>query len=108
MCFTGRALAALLLVSRASFTKSLPTHDLNDSEFANITQRGGTTSSYCAYPITYKLSMAPLLMYENPVLITGITVGPDPDGAELSAGYIYSTSKIISGGISAGANANAA
>jgi len=96
--------AALLLVSSASFSKSMPTRDLDGSEFANITQRGG--GIYCSYPIIYNLSTAPLLMYENPVLITGITVGPDPDGGELTAGYTYSVVKAISGGISAGASEN--
>src|SRR5882757_3856881 len=99
--------AALLLVSSASFTKSFPTRDLDDSEFANIDQRGGrTTLTYCAYPVTYDLSMEPLLMYENPVLITGITVGPDPDGAELTAGYTYTVAKAMSGGITIGGSEN--
>jgi hypothetical protein len=96
--------AALLLVSSASFTKSMPTRDLDDSEFANVTQRGGGV--YCRYPITYDLSIPPLLVYETPVLITGITVGPDPVGAELTAGYTYNVVKTITGGITAGVSQN--
>jgi hypothetical protein len=97
--------AALFLVSSASFTKSMPTTlDLDGSEFANITQRGG--GIYCSYPITYDLSMAPLLIYETPVLITGIAVGPDPAGSEITAGYTYNVVKQISGGISGGVSEN--
>jgi hypothetical protein len=100
MYFT--AIAALLLASlSARPTKSFPTHQL-----ANITARGGITSSYCAYPRTYDLSMIPTLMYENPVLITGMTVGPDPAGAELTAGYTYSVGHTFSGGITGGADFN--
>jgi hypothetical protein len=96
------AIAALLLASLSvRLTKAFPTHKL-----ANITARGGTTSSYCAYPNTYALSMIPILMYENPVLITGITVGPDPSGAEITAGYTYTVAHIFSGGIAGGLSFN--
>jgi hypothetical protein len=96
MYFT--AIAALLLASlSARLTKAFPTHKL-----ANITARGGITSSYCAYPKTYALSMIPTLMYENPVLVTGMTVGPDPMGAEITAGYMYTVARTLAGGITGG------
>ena len=96
MYFT--AIAALLLaILNSRLSKSFPTHNL-----ANITARGGITSTYCAYPQTYQLSTIPTLMYENPVLITGMTVGPDPSGAEITAGYTYMVSRIFTGGIAAG------
>jgi hypothetical protein len=98
--------AALLLVSSASFTKSLPASDLDDSEFANISQRGGRSGWYCNFPVTYSLSTPPLLMYGNPALITGITVGPDPARAKIVAGYTYTVSKVISGGIAIGGSEN--
>jgi hypothetical protein len=100
MCFT--AIAALLLVGlSARLTKSFPIHKL-----ANITARGGITSTYCAYPTTYELSMIPTLMYENPVLTAGITVGPDPSGAEITAGYTYTVGHTLSGGITGGLDFN--
>ena len=96
------AIAALLLVIlNARLAKSFPTHNS-----ANITARGGITSSYCAYPKTYALSTIPTLMYENPVLITGMTVGPDPAGAEITAGYTYSVARTFSGGITGGVDFN--
>jgi hypothetical protein len=92
------AIAALLLASLSTrLTKAFPTHRL-----ANITARGGITSTYCAYPNTYALSMIPTLMYENPVLITGMTVGPDPSGSEITAGYTYTVGHVFSGGITGG------
>ena len=100
MYFT--TIAALLLASlNARLTQSFPTRNL-----ANVTARGGITSSYCAYPRTYDLSMIPTLMYENPVLITGLTVGPDPSGAEITAGYTYSVAHTFSGGITGGLDFN--
>ena len=100
MYFT--AIAAFLLASlNARLAKSFPTHSL-----ANITARGGITSSYCAYPRTYDLSMIPTLMYKNPVFITGMTVGPDPAGAEITAGYTYSVGHTLSGGITGGLDFN--
>ena len=96
------AIAALLLASlNARLAKPFPTHNL-----ANITARGEITSSYCAYPRTYDLSMIPTLMYENPVLITGITAGPDPFGADITAGYTYSVAHTLSRGISGGPDFN--
>jgi hypothetical protein len=50
--------------------------------------------------------MIPTLMYENPVLITGMTVGPDPSGAEITAGYTYSVGHTVSGGITGGVDFN--
>jgi hypothetical protein len=98
--------AALLLVSSASFTKSMPTHDLDGSEFANITQR--LSGVFCRYPITYELSMPPLLIFENPVPMLGIMVGPDPDGTKIVAGHTYSVVKTITstGEITIGTGAN--
>ena len=96
MYFT--TIAALLLASlNARLTQSLPTHNL-----ANITARGGGSSSHCAYPTTYALSMIPTLMYENPVLTSGMAVGPDPAGAEITAGYTYMVGHTLTGGINGG------
>ena len=96
MYFT--AIAALLLANlNARLAKSFPTHNL-----ANITARGRVTSTYCAYPQTYQLSTIPTLMYENPVHITGMTVGPDPSGAEITASYTYMVGHTFTGGIAGG------
>jgi hypothetical protein len=96
MYFT--AIVALLLVSlSARLTKSFPIHEL-----ANITARGGITSTYCAYPTTYELSMIPTLVYENPVLTSAMTVGPDPSEADFPAGYTYTVGHTLTGGITGG------
>jgi hypothetical protein len=51
--------------------------------------------------------MIPVLMYEeDPVLMTGMTVGPDPSGAEITAGYIYSVGHTLARGIIGGADFN--
>ena len=94
-------IAALLLATSASLTGSIPTLGLvNITQSNHLDARGGITSTYCAYPRTYDLSMAPILMYENPVLISGMVIGPDPAGGSISAGYTYSTSFSVTGGIS--------